>query len=349
MIKIGDKFNYLTVIARTENTKKWVCRCKCGKDRVLWDGTISRKEAQDCGCLNFRLDQLREQYIGKKYNMLTILDVYIVNGKKNREFWAKCKCDCGNICDYYLTYITFQKKKYGGYKSCGCLNKFNFDRDYKNKVYNDITIVDLVKDDKDNLKRIVRCKCHCGEFFDARLIDLTKHKRYIIACPKCNNSKYPKFNIKKRNEMHDGDIKCVFYGIKDRCFNKDRKDAKWYFDKGITVCDEWLNNTESFVKWAKENGYKKGLTIDRIDPNGNYCPENCRWVDMETQNNNQCNSVKYLCDGEYLSLAQISRKKNMGYRTLLARKNRGWSIEDIISTPIKHPPKKMENVKDEKL
>lgn len=74
--------------------------------------------------------------------------------------------------------------------------------------------------------------------------------------------------------------------IKKRCKSTKPKSAKYYLDKNITICNEWKDNFISFYKWAIENGYKEGLTIDRIDPNKNYEPLNCRWVTRTVQSQN---------------------------------------------------------------
>lgn len=86
--------------------------------------------------------------------------------------------------------------------------------------------------------------------------------------------------------------------MKRRCENSNHKDYKWYGAKGITVCEEW-HNYPAFKQWAVENGYdenapKGKCTIDRINPYGNYEPNNCRWVDMKTQNSNKRN--KMVCE-----------------------------------------------------
>lgn len=66
--------------------------------------------------------------------------------------------------------------------------------------------------------------------------------------------------------------------MKDRCYKEDNPAYKWYGAKGIQVCLEWKESIEDFLGWALSSGWKKGLTLDRKDPNGNYCPENCQWM-----------------------------------------------------------------------
>lgn len=78
--------------------------------------------------------------------------------------------------------------------------------------------------------------------------------------------------------------------MKDRCYNKNNEKYKHYGGRGISVCEQWRNSYVEFSEWAKAHGYADDLTIDRIDTNGNYEPNNCRWVDYTTQNNNKRNN-----------------------------------------------------------
>lgn len=75
-------------------------------------------------------------------------------------------------------------------------------------------------------------------------------------------------------------LRSIFKGMLDRCYNESNKDYKNYGSKGVRVYKPWLNNRASFAKWANENGYAEGLSIDRIDSSGDYCPKNCRWISV---------------------------------------------------------------------
>lgn len=90
----------------------------------------------------------------------------------------------------------------------------------------------------------------------------------------------------------------VLEGMKGRCYNPHNKHYKNYGGRGIKICDEWLNNSSLFIEWALKNGYKQGLTIDRIDNNKGYSPQNCRWVTRKTQQRNRRSNVYILYKGE---------------------------------------------------
>jgi hypothetical protein len=123
--------------------------------------------------------------------------------------------------------------------------------------------------------------------------------------------------------------------MKERCYNKNNKSYNDYGGRGIKVCDEWKNDVNAFVKWAIDNGYKEDLTIDRIDVNGDYCPENCRWVTMKEQGNNKRKNHLITYNGKIQTLSQWCDELNLNRNMVAMRLFRGWDFERIVSTPKK--------------
>ena len=101
------------------------------------------------------------------------------------------------------------------------------------------------------------------------------------------------------------------------------------------MCDEWLHNPIAFVNWAKTNGYKAGLQIDRIDSHGDYTPENCRFVTPQENSNNTKANVRVTAFGETKTIAQWARdvRSVVGYGTLYYRAINGWDGEKLLTTP----------------
>ena len=122
----------------------------------------------------------------------------------------------------------------------------------------------------------------------------------------------------------------VWSGIKQRCFNPNSNRYKNYGGRGISICDEWKNSFETFCKWALENGYKEGLSIDRIDHEKKYEPSNCRWTDEITQQNNRTNNTLYEYEGETHTLTEWSRIKGIKPKTFCTRWRRGYRGQDLM-------------------
>lgn len=106
--------------------------------------------------------------------------------------------------------------------------------------------------------------------------------------------------------------------MKQRCFNPNCNCYKNYGGRGIRVCDEWLK-FENFRDWALRNGYSDELTIDRIDVNGNYEPNNCRWATMQEQQNNRRNNRRIMVDGSLMTIAECSREYGISYDAIARR------------------------------
>lgn len=126
----------------------------------------------------------------------------------------------------------------------------------------------------------------------------------------------------------------IWRGMRGRCQNPNRPKYSLYGARGITVCDEW-QSFEAFVKWAIANGYQDDLTIDRIDNNGNYCPDNCRWATALEQCYNRSCSLTVSFAGENRTVKEVAEITGMDYYLLRARLRSGMSIEEAITTPKK--------------
>lgn len=125
----------------------------------------------------------------------------------------------------------------------------------------------------------------------------------------------------------------IWKGIKRRCENPKYHHFNNYGGRGIFLCNEW-HDFYNFKNWALSNGYCDDLSIERIDNNREYSPQNCVWADRVEQNNNtRRNHVVEYKGGSY-TLAELSRTCGIKQNTLLYRLKRGWSVEDAINTPI---------------
>lgn len=155
------------------------------------------------------------------------------------------------------------------------------------------------------------CKCDCGntrEFVAYRLMD-----GHNVSCG-CYVSE-----MKLKHGGHQTRIYNIYGNMKRRCYSKGNTSYNNYGGRGIKVCDEWLQSFEAFRDWAFENGYSDDLSIDRIDVNGNYEPDNCRWVDGYVQGNNKRYTKRYAYKGEQLTIGEFSRKTGISVDYISSR------------------------------
>lgn len=126
----------------------------------------------------------------------------------------------------------------------------------------------------------------------------------------------------------------IWSSMHERCERKSHEHFDCYGGRGIKVCEEW-NDYGKFREWALNNGYKENLTLDRIDVNGDYCPENCRWADWTTQQNNKRNNHNLTYRGQTKTIAEWSRVTGINKTTIRARLISGWCVEDVLNKPVR--------------
>jgi hypothetical protein len=123
-------------------------------------------------------------------------------------------------------------------------------------------------------------------------------------------------------------------GMKIRCYNTNDPHYPRWGGRGIYVCDEWKEDFLAFYNWAHKNGYKKGLSLDRIDNDGPYSPDNCRWATREEQMNNTRHNKFITFEGKTLGVIQWGKDLGINPKVLRHRMERGWTDEEIITVPV---------------
>ena len=128
----------------------------------------------------------------------------------------------------------------------------------------------------------------------------------------------------------------IWSNMKDRCLREKNTAYKDYGGRGITVCQEWMDDFINFYIWAMKNGYKDDLSIDRINVNGNYEPQNCRWITRKEQCFNRRNNHFLTFNGKTQTMKEWSIETGLHYDCIRCRINRyGWSTEKALTTPAK--------------
>ena len=196
------------------------------------------------------------------------------------------------------------------------------------KKFGRLTILDAFRDDG---KIYVKCVCDCGSVKNKILIhNLVKGKTKSCGCLQKEMDHKAHF----KHGLKDTPTYRVWTGMHGRCFNKQNHAYKDYGGRGITVCEHWKH---SFLNFLADMGEKpKGKSIDRIDNNGNYSPENCRWATPKEQSKNRRTNRVVEYNGNKILLIDLAERSGLGYSTLWNRiVNSNKPVERAADTPIR--------------
>ncbi len=200
-------------------------------------------------------------------------------------------------------------------------------KDFIGKKIGFLTIIDYA--DKRNGKVRVWCKCDCGKTIKVFIDNLKREHTRSCGCKKGSMISKSKITHGKTHTK----LAHIYNQMKARCYYKKNPAYKNYGGRGIKICNEWLdkeNGFMSFYNWAINNGYKEGLTIDRIDNNSNYEPNNCRWATYYEQANNKRNNRMLTYNGETYTITQWARKLGITYGSMYRRIKKGLTGEMLF-------------------
>lgn len=246
---------------------------------------------------------------GKKFGKLVVIEE--LEGNK-----CMCECECG---EYKVTSRASIMK--GRTKSCGCLRRSNL----VGKSFYRWTVLKLSH--RDNGHIYWECECVCGTIGFVNTNTLNSGKSQSCRC----------LHLEKITTHGDSGTKLykVWDSMIYRCYNKDCHAYDGYGGRGINVYDEWVDDYRTFKLWAMQNGYSEGLSLDRIDNDGNYTPDNCRWATSKEQQNNTRTNTQITYKGLTKTLPQWADEFGIKQCTLRARLNNNWDVERAFLTPVR--------------
>lgn len=274
-------------------------------------------------------------HIGKTYGDYLITDVRF--GTPD-ELIGKCQV-CGLEKE-----ISFPHFKSGQTTDFKCHKHYEqpikYDKSYIGKRYGRLIVLDV----EDKCVRKFKCQCDCGNIYYAIPCDLENGSVKSCGCLQREISE---------NSVSNDRLYYVWNGMRSRCYNPNNTRYESYGGRGIAICDEWLNDYEKFKEWAYSTGYNEAAekgecTIDRIDVNGNYEPDNCRWISIQEQQKNKRPSNEWkkrnivkkkrtsfvTFNGECISKFELCQQFGISVETFNYRVNtKGMSIEDALKTP----------------
>lgn len=191
--------------------------------------------------------------------------------------------------------------------------------------YNRLVVVARADNAKAGQRRWV-CKCTCGNA--VTVLGTQLKNGHTKSCGCLSRDRVTKHGMHKSTEYN------IWGQMKQRCLNPRDDTYQRYGARGITVCARWRDSFENFL--ADMGPRPKGMTLDRIDNNGPYTPENCRWADNTTQYRNRRQTVWIEFNGERLCRKDWAKRYSIDEATLAQRLSRGWSVERALTEPRKN-------------
>ena len=210
-------------------------------------------------------------------------------------------------------------------------------KDLIGKRFGRLLVIKQIGIDKRTRQKKWLCKCDCGKEKETITSYLTSGDTKSCGClrreSELKNLEKGRGKNTIKHGMHNTRIYQIWADMKERCFNINNKAYKNYGERGIKVCDEWIDKKNGFINfynWAIKNGYKEYLTIDRINVNGNYEPSNCRWATWKQQANNRRMTRKIIIFGENKTAYEFEKQYGLNANLLIQRYDKGYRNDKLV-------------------
>jgi hypothetical protein len=178
------------------------------------------------------------------------------------------------------------------------------------------------------------CLCDCGKTTFVSSSHLLNGSTSSCGCLHKEKVKKRFYSFAYKHGFHKTRLYHTWANMKRRCLKKGSENYDNYGGRGITLCKEWLDFIP-FRDWALAHGYQDNLTIDRINNDDGYYPENCRWVDHAVQNRNTSRNRYLTFNGETMTVMDWSKRINISYSSIQNRLSLGWDVERVLTTPVR--------------
>ncbi len=264
---------------------------------------------------------------GKTFGKWTVVREYGTSNHGDIQ-WV-CKCECGT------ERILFgHSLRSGSTLSCGCVSRLT---DLTGRLFGKLVVLGLShirKTPSGQTKHYWTCLCECGTVKAIQGQSLKSGHATSCGCHKS-------VVVRQRCTTHGcashalgrtATYRC-WASLKDRCLNPRSTGWKHYGARGISICERWMNSFENFLADMGESPV--GLTIERIDPNGNYEPSNCRWATRKEQTRNTRRNRMVTLNGETLCLSAWIERLGLNHHTVAWRLSKGMSAEEALTIPVR--------------
>lgn len=320
---IGQVFGHWTVLSDATGASggqtRWRCRCVCGAERDLIASQVRHGHTKSCGCVK---PGTVLPTVGQRFSRLAVERVY---RRAEGGWWVACRCDCGET-----TEVAKGNLLSGSIKSCGCLAE-EMVGDYAGTRFGKWSVLARASaPDGQHGFAFWFCRCDCGT--ERVVVGYALRRGKSLSCG-CDVAERISAAMAEHG-MTDSPEWETWSSMRRRCYDPSMASYDNYGGRGIRVCDRWLDSFENFYADMGTRPSDKH-SIDRINNDGNYEPDNCRWATWTEQANNRRSTVRLPFRGRTLSTTEWAEVIGIHSSTILARLRDDWSIEEALTTPIR--------------